>query len=151
MPWPPSSSLSLSDISLHYLPSSEYCSHEAECFDSIYDLHRVDSDLYAPLAVTGPSLGYLCFKLIPIYAQQEIRVISNAGLRNIDAPVYSLPDEILALIFEEKLEMVFTRDEIDKGPPFEVVVSHINCRWRRVAINLGSLHTLHVHLTPRHA
>jgi hypothetical protein len=91
------------------------------------------------LSPGGPSLVHLCFKLIPIYAQQEIRVISNAGLGNIDAPVYSLPDEILALIFEEKLEMVFTRDEIDKRLPFEVVVSHINRRWRKVAIDLGSL------------
>ena len=45
---------------------------------------------------------------------------------------------MLAEIFVEGLE-IWSLDIDEEKAPFEVMVSHVSCRWREVAINLAAL------------
>ena len=101
--------------------------------DHITPLERIRNELLRQLANVDESL-----------------ILARAK-HNENAPISSLPDEILAMIFEEGRIYPFSgrnsgaiADDIGVyivSPAFELVVSQVSRRWRNAAINCPSLWT----------
>ncbi|KAL0957336.1 hypothetical protein HGRIS_001144 [Hohenbuehelia grisea] len=60
-----------------------------------------------------------------------------AQMANCPAPVSSIPDELLIHIFD--IGQTASWQDEDEPPRFEVLVSHINRRWRNVALTTPTL------------
>lgn len=77
-------------------------------------------------------------KLEELEAQSKVLQLEYNSLYNLDAPSSSIPDEILATIFE-----VGTLIEQIRRPRrhFGVIVSHVTQRWRAVALSTPRLWT----------
>ncbi|KAF7970817.1 hypothetical protein HWV62_22832 [Athelia sp. TMB] len=71
----------------------------------------------------------LVLQLEELDAQARVVQLEFDELQNIDAPVSSLPEEVLAMVFEAGVLL-------DELPRFEfaTVVSHVTRRWRSVAL-----------------
>lgn len=68
--------------------------------------------------------------------------VGNKSHVQTTSPIYTLPSEILALIFEDAhFSMIFELAHPKRNHmcPLEVIVSHVNRRWRTVAIATSSL------------
>lgn len=63
-----------------------------------------------------------------------------AGLINMTAPISSLPNEILRIIFEAGEAM--SLDTADSEPRFEMVVSHVCSRFRAISLQTPILWTI---------
>lgn len=70
----------------------------------------------------------------------SMRAVPNIGNATVDAPIDSLPDDVLAIIFEiaRDIPSVYNYHTLPEKH-FELVVSQVNRHWRDVALNLAYL------------